>query len=114
MTIKEKVENGIAILILKGDLVGEPETSELREKIHSLISDKMKKVVMDLSGLNYVNSSGLGTLIATLTTVRNAGGDLRLARVGEKVANLFTITQLVKVFETYETVDRAVASFSVK
>lgn len=114
MNIKEKVENGIAILILKGDLIGEPETTDLREKIHSLIGDKVKKVVMDLSGVNYVNSSGLGTLIAALTTVRNAGGDLRLARVGEKVQSLFIVTQLVKVFETYESVDRAVSSFLPK
>lgn len=114
MNIKEKIENGIAILTLKGDLIGEPETTDLRDKIHSLISDKIKKVVMDLSGVNYVNSSGLGTLIAVLTTVRNAGGDLRLARVGEKVHSLFIVTQLVKVFETYESVDRAVASFIPK
>ena len=114
MTIKEKVENGIAVLTLKGDLIGEPETTDLRDKIHSLIGDKIRKVVMDLSGVNYVNSSGLGTLIAALTTVRNAGGDLRLARVGEKVHSLFIVTQLVKVFETYESVDRALSSFIVK
>ena len=114
MNIKEKVENGIAVLTLKGDLIGEPEITDLRDKIHSLIGDKVKKVVMDLSGVNFVNSSGLGTLIAALTTVRNAGGDLRLARVGEKVHSLFIVTQLVKVFDTYESVDRAVSSFLPK
>ncbi|HZY10136.1 MAG TPA: STAS domain-containing protein [Bacteroidota bacterium] len=114
MQIKEKIDNGVAILTFKGDLLGEPDTSIVRDKIRSLIEDKIKQVVIDLSGVNYLNSSGLGSLIAALTTMRNSGGDLRLARVGEKVQNLFVITQLVKVFDTYETVDRAVTSYQSK
>ncbi|MBI5476097.1 MAG: STAS domain-containing protein [Ignavibacteriales bacterium] len=114
MVIKEKMDNDIAILTLKGDLLGDPDTTNLREKIHSLVGDDVKKVVIDLGGVNYMNSSGLGTLISTLTTMRNAGGELRLARVGTKVQNLFIITQLVKVFDTYETLDRAAASFQTK
>ena len=114
MQIKEKMENGVAVLALKGDLLGEPDTSNLRDKIHSLVSDNVKQVVIDLGGVNYMNSSGLGTLIATLTTMRNAGGELRLARVEGKVQNLFVMTQLVKVFDTYETVDRALGSFKKK
>lgn len=111
MQIKEKIDNNVAILAFKGDLLGEPDTSNVRNKIHSLVSDNMKRIVIDLSGVNYMNSSGIGTLIACLTTVRNGGGELRLANVGGKVQNLFVITQLVKVFDTYETVDRALASF---
>ena len=114
MQIKEKIDNNIAILSLKGDFLGEPETTQVREKIHSLASDKVKKVIIDMGGVNYVNSSGLGTLISALTTIRNAGGDLRLARVGEKVQNLFIVTQLVKVFDTYETVERAMLSYNTK
>jgi anti-sigma B factor antagonist len=114
MQIKEKIENGVAVLSLKGDLLGEPDTSTLREKIHSLVSDQVKQVVLDLGGVSYMNSSGLGTLIAALTSVRNSGGDLRLARVEGKVQNLFVMTQLVKVFDTYETVDRALSSFKTK
>ena len=114
MQIKEKIENGVAVLGLKGELLGEPDTSAIREKIHSLVSDQVKQVVLDLGGVSYMNSSGLGTLIAALTTVRNSGGDLRLARVEGKVQNLFVMTQLVKVFDTYETVDRALSSFKTK
>ncbi len=114
MQIKEKMDNEVAILTLKGDLLGEPDTANFRDKIHSLVNDEVKKVVIDLGGVNYMNSSGLGTIIAALTTMRNASGELRLARVGKKVQNLFVITQLVKVFDTYETVDRAIASFKTK
>ena len=111
MQIKEKIHDEVAVLTLKGDLLGEPDTTKVRDKVHSLVGDGMKHVVMDLGGLNYINSAGLGTLISTLTTMRNAGGDLRLACVGDKVQNLFVITQLVKVFETFETVDRALVSY---
>lgn len=111
MQIKEKIESDSTILTFKGDLLGEPDTTKIREKIHSLVSDGMKKIVIDLGGVNYMNSSGIGTLIAVLTTVRNGGGELKLANVGGKVQNLFVITQLVKVFDTYETIDRALASF---
>ena len=114
MQIKEKMENEIAILTIKGDLLGEPDTTSVRDKIHSLVSDEVKSVIIDLGSVNYMNSSGLGSLISALTTMRNAGGELRLARVGAKVQNLFVITQLVKVFDTYETVDRALASFKSK
>lgn len=111
MQIKEKIDNSVAVLTFKGDLLGEPDTSNVRNKIHSLVTDNIKRIVIDLGGVNYMNSSGIGTLIACLTTVRNGGGELRLANVGGKVQNLFVITQLVKVFDTYETVERALANF---
>ncbi len=114
MQIKEKMENDVAVITLKGDLLGEPDTSSIRDKIHSLVNDSVKHVVVDLGGVNYMNSSGLGTLISALTTMRSAGGDLRLARVEGKVQNLFMMTQLVKVFDTYETVERALVSFKSK
>jgi anti-sigma B factor antagonist len=114
MQIKEKVEEDVAVLTLKGELIGEPDTTDLKTKIHSLVNDDVKKVIIDLGGLKYMNSSGIGTLIATLTTMRNAGGDLRLARIGGKLMNLFVMTQLTKVFDTYETVDRALVSYKTR
>ena len=114
MQIKEKMDSGVAIVSLKGDLLGEPDTTNIREKIRSLVSNNVKNVILDLGGVHYMNSSGLGTIISTLTSTRNAGGDLRLARVEGKVQNLFVMTQLVKVFDTYESVDEAVNSFTSK
>ena len=114
MQIKEKIDTDTCILTFKGDLLGEPDTSKIRDKMRTLIDDKVKHVVIDLGGVNYMNSSGIGTLIAALTTMRNGGGDLRLANVGGKVQNLFVVTQLVKVFDTYDTVDLALASYKAK
>ncbi len=114
MQIKEKIVDDIAILTLNGDLIGDPETTKLREKVKSLITDEIKKIVIDLSGVSYINSAGLGSLISVLTTVRNAGGDLKLARIGKRIKSIFVITQLVKVFDSYETQERAIASFKKK
>lgn len=111
MSIKEKIIGDIVVLSLKGNLMGEPDTTDLRDKIYSLLQDNFVNIVLDLSKVKWVNSSGLGTLISSMTSIKNKGGELRLANVTDKVESLFVITQLIKVFKTYETVDRAVASF---
>lgn len=111
MNIKEKMEGDVAVVALKGNLMGEPDTTEVREKVYSLLQDDVKKIVLDLGKVKWMNSSGLGSLIAAMTSVKNKGGDMRLANITEKVESVFMITQLIKVFKTYETVDRAVASF---
>ena len=111
MTIKEKMHGPVAVISLKGNLTGEPDTGNLRDKIYSLLQEGFNKIVVDMKDVRWISSSGLGTLIAALTSVRNKSGDLRLSNITEKVESLFAITQLVKVFKTYETVDRAVASF---
>lgn len=111
MTIKEKMHGDIAVLSLKGNLMGEPDTTDVREKVYSLLQDEVKKVVLDLGKVKWINSSGLGALIAGMTSVKNKGGEMVLANVTDKVESLFMITQLIKVFKTYETVDRALASF---
>lgn len=111
MTIKEKMYGDVAVLSLKGNLMGDPDTTDVRDKIYSLLQDDVKKIVLDMSKVKWINSSGLGTLIAAMTSVKNKGGDMKLAGVTEKVESLFMITQLIKVFKTYENVDRSLASF---
>lgn len=111
MTIKETMHGSVALLALKGNLTEEPDTTKLREKVQSLLQEGFAKVVIDMKGVRWISSTGLGTLIAVLTSIKNKGGDLRLANITEKVESIFVITQLVKVFKTYETTDRAIASF---
>ena len=111
MSIKEKMYGEVAVISLKGNLMGEPQTTQLREKVYGLLQEGFKKIVLDLKGVRWINSSGLGALIASLTSVKNKGGDLRLACLTDKVESVLVVTQLVKVFKEYETVDRAVASY---
>lgn len=110
MKIKEKIENHVAILTLSGKMMGGPETTALHDHIRGLISDGINKAVIDLGDVKWMNSSGMGVLMACTTTLNNADGKLVLARVSEKVNSLLMITQLIKVFDSYETVERAVSS----
>ena len=111
MASKNMIKDGVAILALKGKLMGGPESTGLHDRVHGLIDDGINQVVVDMAKAKWMNSSGLGALMASLTTLRNAGGDLKLANVSKKIESLLLITKLMYVFETYNSVDRAVASF---
>jgi anti-sigma B factor antagonist len=112
MKIKEKIENQVAILSLSGKMMGGPETTALHDHIRGLMGDGIKKVVIDLGGVKWINSSGLGVLMAAMTTLKNAEGQMKLANVTEKVESLLMITQLMRIFDTFESVDRAVSSLA--
>jgi len=112
MKIKEKIESHVAILSLSGKMMGGPETTALHDHIRGLMNDGIKKVVIDLGGVKWINSSGLGVLMAAMTTLKNAEGQMKLANVTEKVESLLMITQLIRIFKTYDSIDRAVSAMS--
>ena len=111
MKVKEKMEGDVAVLTVSGNMMGGPETSALHDKVKSLISDGIKKVVIDIKGVKWMNSSGLGVLMACMSSLQQADGKLKLASVTEKVKCILIITKLVEVFDTFETAERAVANF---
>jgi anti-sigma B factor antagonist len=112
MKIKEKIENHVAVLSLSGKMMGGPETTALHDHIRGLMNDGINKVVIDLHGVKWINSSGLGVLMAAMTTLKNSEGQMKLANVTEKVESLLMITQLMRIFETYDSIDRAVSAMS--
>lgn len=114
MKIKEKIETNVAVLSLHGKMMGGPETTALHDHIRGLMKDGINKVVIDLGGVKWINSSGLGVLMAAMTTLKNSEGQMKLANVTEKVESLLMITQLIRIFETFDSVDRAIASMSEK
>lgn len=99
------------IITLKGNVLGGPDGAGLLEKLQELKAAGKLNVVVDLSRAKFMNSSGLGMMISALTTMRNAGGDLRLAHVADRIESLLVITKLISVFKHYDTVDEAVKSF---
>ena len=111
MTITENKHGRVTVISLKGNLLGEPETTALRETVYRLTERAEKQVVLDLGGLKAVNSTGLGVLVSSLTSLRKRSGDLSLASLSDKVHALMMITHLIRVFKVYDTVERAVASF---
>jgi anti-sigma B factor antagonist len=112
MNLSSKEVNGITVVGLEGSVLGGPDATELNDLLHSLAERKKTRVILDLGNVHTMNSSGLSMLIAALTTLKNAGGTLRVAGASEKIENLFVITKLSTVFEMYPTVKKAAASFS--
>jgi anti-sigma B factor antagonist len=110
--IKEHTDRDVVIVELRGTLHSEADANLLRDRIYGIVGKGQKFLVFDLVQLTYINSWGLGLLIALLNMVRKKGGDLRLARLGGQVHNLFIVTQLSKAFRTYESVPDAVKSFT--
>jgi anti-sigma B factor antagonist len=102
----------VVVLEPKGKIMGGPDATVLHDQLHDFIAQDKKKVVIDLSKVEWMNSTGLGILISGLTTLRNNGGELKLANVTDKIESLLTITKLITVFENYENVEDAVKSFA--
>ncbi|MFQ5648820.1 MAG: STAS domain-containing protein [bacterium] len=112
MKIKERMFNDVAILELSGKLLGgTPDSQELKDMIYALINQGTTRVVVDLSEVKRMNSSGLGILISALTSLRNKNGDLKLAAIDELMEGILVMTKLNTIFETYETAEGAAKSF---
>jgi anti-sigma B factor antagonist len=113
MKIKEHYHGNVVVLELHGNLMGGEETTMIHDKLKKIVQEGFKQFVIDLKDVKWMNSSGLGMLMSCLTTVKNADGSLKIANVTEKVESLLMITQLTKVFHNYDSIEKAVASFSI-
>lgn len=111
MEVREEKRDTVMILTLDGRIVGASEAGAVMDKLHELLERGEINVVIDLSQVMAMNSSGLGALISGLNTMRQAGGNLKLACMNEKVLRLLTITKLQGIFESFTTVSAAVESF---
>jgi anti-sigma B factor antagonist len=112
MKLSTKEADSVTVIDLEGSVLGGPDATVLNDVLHKLVEKRKKNVVVDLSGVQTMNSSGLTMLIGALTTMRNAGGDLKLAAASKKIESLLVITKLSTVFELHPTVKKAIASFS--
>ncbi len=111
MRIHEEIRDDVAVLRVSGALMSGPDVAPFHDHVKRLIKDGMTRVVVDFSKVKWFGSAMLGVLIASLTTIRNAEGDLRLTGITEKIDSILMVTQLAGIFRTLDTVDRAVASY---
>jgi anti-sigma B factor antagonist len=110
LDIQESVREGVAVVTLKGRLtVGESEG--LREKVNQLVAAGRFQVVMDLSALDYIDSTGLGNLVIYYTSLKKHGGALKLVNLNKRNVELLLLTKLHTVFEVFTEVQDAVNSF---
>lgn len=110
MNVSEKY--GSVIIELKGNVMGGPSTEDFSDLLHSLVDDGKTNVIVDLGKVKFMNSSGLGMLIGGLTTLKKAGGDLRICRADKKIESLLVVTKLITVFNHYESLDEAIESYN--
>ena len=111
MQIAEREVGAVTVLDLSGRItLGEGDTL-LKDKLHSLLHQGKKNLLLNLGQVSYVDSAGLGALVSAYTTVTREGGTLRLVSITKKLQDLLTITKLLTVFETFDTEDEAMRSF---
>jgi anti-sigma B factor antagonist len=92
--------------------MGGPDSQEFQDLLHKLLEDNKKNIIVDLGGVKFMNSTGLGMLISGYTSVKNGGGSLVLANATEKINSLLVITKLITIFDNYNSVDEAAESFN--
>ncbi|MGO8731875.1 MAG: STAS domain-containing protein [Terriglobia bacterium] len=111
LNIEEKDVNGVTVLELNGRVTLGEGSSLLRTKLKDLLSQGKTRLVLDLAEVSYVDSAGLGTLVAGYTSAQNQGANLKLANLTKRFHEQLSITKLVTVFDVYDTVQDAVKSF---
>ena len=112
MKIKERKRDGVAIIELSGKLMGGPDAETIDETIKTLLHEGVKNIVVNLEKVRWVNSTGLGILISGYTTVKKSGGELKLLKVSDRIENIFIVSKLYTVFESFDDEDEAIRSFS--
>src|SRR5215510_8992974 len=112
MQIDERIVNGVTVLDLKGKITLGEGDEALRERINQLLQKGSKKILLNLEGVPYIDSAGLGEVVRTYTTVSRQGGQLKLVNLTKRITDLLMITKLLTVFETFDTEQDALKSYS--
>ena len=113
MTVSERMVGGIMLLDLEGRLILGASAEGLRDKVRSLLQQGHQQFIVNLAGVPYMDSGGLGELVQAYTTVTRQGGALKLLNLTSRLHDLLVITKLVTVFDCYDSEGAALASFAV-
>ena len=111
LTIASREVEGVSILDLKGRLTLGEGSVQIRDAVHEMVAKGQKSILLNLGDVNYVDSSGLGELVAAYTTAKNKGADLKLLNLIKKVHDLLQLTKLYTVFDVYDDENIAIGSF---
>jgi anti-sigma B factor antagonist len=111
LKLSVRTRDGIAIVDATGRIVFGDESASLRDTVKRVISEN-KRIVLNLGDVTYIDSGGLGTLVALYTTARGAGGTIKLASLTKRVGDLLQVTKLLTVFDVFDNEKQALDSFS--
>ena len=112
MKITQRDVEGVVVLDIEGKIMGGTDAEVFQQTIQSLIDRGQSRVLVNLAEVNWINSTGLGILIAGFSQLDKSGGKLKLLHVSERIQSLLKITKLYKIFESFQQEDEAVRSFS--
>ena len=112
MQIDQRAVGDVVVLDLKGRVTMGEGDELLKDKVNSLVNQGHRKIVLNLAEVPYIDSAGLGEIVRTYTTVSRQGGSLKLLNLTKRITDLLSITKLLTVFETFDSENDAVRSFS--
>jgi anti-sigma B factor antagonist len=112
MTLKidTRQVDGVTIMSCRGRIVFGEEAAALRENLKGILGST-RQIVLNLAGVTYIDSGGLGTLVGVYSSARASGADIKLTGLGQRLRDVLQITKLVTVFEVYDTEQEAIATF---
>ena len=110
LKLSTRTVQDILVVHCDGRIVFGEESAELRDTVKRLLAEN-NQMVLNLSGVSYIDSGGLGTLVALYTTAHNAGGAIKLSNLTQRVGDLLQVTKLLTIFEVYDTEAEAIQSF---
>jgi anti-sigma B factor antagonist len=111
LTIAERQIGDVTVLVLTGQILLDDGDLALRKQIHALVERGLAKVVLDLGGVGYIDSSGVGMIVAKLKTLKERGGDMKLLHLDRRAESLLSMLKLLILFETFQDEAEAVRSF---
>lgn len=112
MKIKESIYQKVAVLSIKGNLMGPPESNVLYENISGLIEEGVTRITLDLKNVRWINSMGLSAILKSMNILQKANGYLHLAQLSEKVKSVFVISQLTRIFTIHSSIEEAVVAMN--
>ncbi len=111
LRMTDREVSGVSVVEIEGRIVLGEESNAFRERVKGLLAAGKKKIVLDMKNVTYIDSAGLGTLVATFHSARSQGATLKLANLGSKFKEVLQVTKLYTVFETYDNEAAAIQSF---
>jgi len=112
LKINVREVDGIGVVELDGRVVLGDESNALREQVKKMLADGKKKIVLDMGNVTYIDSAGLGALVAAHHSARTQGAALKLSNLGQKFQEILQVTRLLTVFDVYPSEAAAIKSFS--
>ncbi|HXE75837.1 MAG TPA: STAS domain-containing protein [Candidatus Xenobia bacterium] len=113
LEIKTREVDGVMLLELNGKIILGDESSSLRETIKGLLGQGKKKILLNLARISFIDSTGVGTLVAAYTSARSQGGEVKLSSLTKKFRETLQVTRLLTVFEVFDDDQAALASFKL-